>query len=69
MDGGGVRPGQVYGESDRHGAWPKSDAVHPYDLLATIYHAIGINPVTEYHDTRDRRRRLVEAGQPVVGLF
>lgn len=67
--GGGVRPGQVYGQSDRHGGWPRSDAVHPYDLLATIYHAMGINPVTEYHDTLNRPRRLVESGQPIVGLF
>lgn len=67
--GGGVRPGQVYGQSDRHGAWPKTDAVHPYDLLATIYHALGIDPATEYQDTLNRPRRLVEAGRPIVGLF
>lgn len=67
--GGGVGSGQVYGQSDRHGAWPKVDAVHPYDLLATIYHALGIHPGTEYHDTLNRPRRLVEAGRPIVGLF
>ena len=67
--GGGVRAGQVYGQSDHHGAWPKNDAVHPYDLLATIYHAIGIDPATEYHDTLNRPRRLVEAGRPIQGLF
>jgi uncharacterized protein (DUF1501 family) len=67
--GGGVRPGQVYGQSDRHGAWPKTDAVHPYDLLATIYHALGIDPATEYKDTLNRPRRLVESGRPITGLF
>ena len=67
--GGGVRPGQVYGESDRHGGWPKLDAVHPYDLLATIHHAVGINPATEYHDTLNRPRRLVQHGVPIAGLF
>lgn len=67
--GGGVRPGKLYGQSDHHGAWPKVDAVEPYDLIATIYHALGINPATEYHDALDRPRRLVEAGRPVVGLF
>lgn len=67
--GGGVRPGQVYGQSDRHGAWPKTDAVHPYDLLATIYHALGIDPATQYNDTLNRPRRLVESGRPIVGLF
>lgn len=67
--GGGVQPGQVYGESDRHGAWPKTDAVHPYDLVATIYHAVGIEPTIEYHDTLNRPRRLVQSGQPILGLF
>ncbi len=67
--GGGVRPGQVYGESDRFGAWPKSNPVHPFDLITTIYHALGIDPATEYHDSLNRPRRLVEQGQPVLGLF
>lgn len=69
ITGGGVRPGQIYGESDRNGAWPKVDPVHPYDLLATIYHALGINPATEYHDTLNRPRRLVESGRAITGLF
>lgn len=67
--GGGVRPGQIYGESDRFAAWPKSNPVHPYDLITTIYHALGIDPATEYHDSLNRPRRLVEHGQPVLGLF
>lgn len=69
ITGGGVRPGQVYGESDRFAAWPKSNPVHPYDLITTIYHALGIDPATEYYDSLNRPRRLVEHGQPVLGLF
>ncbi len=67
--GGGIRHGRVYGESDRHGAWPKSDGVHPYDLISTIYHALGIDPTTEYYDTLNRPRRLVQAGKPIARLF
>lgn len=67
--GGGVRPGQVYGESDRYGAYPKTDRVHPYDLIATIYHAIGVDHSLEYLDTLNRPRRLVQNGGPIVGLF
>lgn len=67
--GGGVQGGRVYGDSDRHGAWPKSDAVHPYDLIATIHHALGIDSNSEYHDTLNRPRRLVQNGMPVLGLF
>ncbi|MGE0758719.1 MAG: DUF1501 domain-containing protein [Pirellulaceae bacterium] len=67
--GGGVRPGQIYGESDAHGAWPKNDPVHPYDVIATIYHALGIDPGREYRDSLNRPRRLVQAGEPILGLF
>ena len=67
--GGGVRHGRIYGESDRHGAWPKSDRVHPYDLISTIYHTLGIDSTTEYYDTLNRPRRLVQAGTPIAGLF
>jgi len=67
--GGGVRPGMVYGESDRFGAYPKLNPVHPYDLICTIFHALGINLETEYLDTLDRPRRLVDHGEPVLGLF
>jgi len=67
--GGGVQPGRVYGQSDRFGAYPAVDPVHPYDLIATIYHALGIDPHTEYRDTLGRPRRLVQSGKPIAGLF
>jgi hypothetical protein len=67
--GGGVRPGQVYGESDRYGAYPQKNAVHPYDLIATLYHALGIDRDTQYRDSLDRPRGLVEHGEPILGLF
>src|SRR4029077_5860231 len=60
--GGGVRPGRVYGESDRYGAYPQKNAAHPYDLISTIYHALGIDLAAEYHDNLNRPRRLVEQG-------
>jgi hypothetical protein len=69
LAGGGVRGGQVYGESDRYGAHPQKQPVHPYDLISTLYHALGIDPATEYRDSLNRPRRLVEHGGPIVGLF
>jgi hypothetical protein len=67
--GGGTQPGRVYGQSDRHGGWPKLDPVHPYDLVATVYHSLGIDPRTEYYDTLRRPRQLVQRGKPLLGLF
>jgi Protein of unknown function (DUF1501) len=67
--GGGVRPGQAYGSSDRNGAYQQQSPVHPYDLVATIYHALGVDVNTQYRDTLNRPRGLVEHGEPVLGLF
>jgi hypothetical protein len=67
--GGGVRPGETYGESDRFGAYPKSNPVHPFELICTIFHSLGIDPATEYLDSLNRPRRLVDHGSPVVALF
>ncbi|MCI0639600.1 MAG: DUF1501 domain-containing protein, partial [Gemmataceae bacterium] len=47
LAGGGVRGGQVYGSSDAQGAYPRDNPVSPEDMLATIYHALGIAPDTE----------------------
>ena len=67
--GGGVRPGQAYGASDRNGAYPRLNPVHPYDLISTVYHAVGIDPATLYRDNLQRPRGLVEHGQAIHGLF
>ncbi len=67
--GGGVKPGAVYGASDKYGAYPQKQPVHPYDLVATVYHALGIDRHTSYRDTLDRPRQLVEHGDPLTGLF
>ncbi len=67
--GAGVQPGRVYGESDRYGAYPKLNPVHPFDLLSTVFHAVGIDPETEYFDNLNRPRRLVDHGEPVLGLY
>ena len=69
LAGGGVRGGQVYGASDRYGAHPQNLPVHPYAVVATLYHGLGINPETEYRDTLNRPRHLVEHGKPLLGLF
>jgi uncharacterized protein (DUF1501 family) len=66
--GAGVRRGFVYGESDQTASAPKSDPVHPIELLATIYHAVGINPQTIVMNHLNQPRELVKA-EPVPGLF
>jgi len=66
--GGGIKRGYVHGESDATGSSPKSDPVHPTELLATIYHAIGIDPETIVYNHLNQPRELVKA-KPVSALF
>jgi hypothetical protein len=44
------------------------DAVHPTELLATIYHAVGIDPETIVYNHLNQPRELVKA-KPVTKLF
>ena len=54
LAGGGIRGGMVYGASDSIAAYPHDGRVLPQDLLATIFHCLGISPDTDYHDPLGR---------------
>ncbi len=54
LAGAGIRSGQVYGASDRHAAYPASNAVHPVDLIATVNHCLGIAPDLTLTDPQGR---------------
>jgi hypothetical protein len=66
--GGGIRGGQVYGSSDAHAAYPKTKPVSPEDILATMYHALGLPPESEIYDRQNRPHRISE-GRPIAELF
>jgi hypothetical protein len=68
LAGGGIRGGQVHGASDATAAWPAKDAVTPEDLIATVYHTMGLPPETLIRDPQGRPHRLSE-GQVLHGLF
>src|SRR5262249_55869028 len=46
LAGAGIKRGFVYGKSDATGSAPLENPTHPIDVVATIYHAVGINPNT-----------------------
>lgn len=58
--GGGVRGGLVHGASDKIGAYPTSSPVTPQDLIATLYHCLGVDPHTIVYDLQHRPYVLVE---------
>ena len=69
LAGGGVKPGQVYGQSDRIGAYPASGRVFtPADMTATVYHSLGIDHHAEMRDQAGRPLAL-STGEPMVELF
>jgi hypothetical protein len=66
--GAGIKRGFVYGRSDKTASAPLETPVHPRDLLATIYHAVGIKPNTIIYNHLNQPRELVK-GEPVTALF
>jgi Protein of unknown function (DUF1501) len=68
MAGAGVKRGYVHGKSDATASSPLESPVHPTEVLATIYHAFGINPETIVYNHLNQPRELVKA-QAVTALF
>ncbi|GIW78466.1 MAG: hypothetical protein KatS3mg105_0273 [Gemmatales bacterium] len=66
--GGGVRRGFVYGKSDKTASAPVEKPVHPTDLLATIYNAVGIMPNTIVYNHLNQPRELVK-GNVLTGIL
>jgi hypothetical protein len=66
--GAGIKRGYVHGKSDKTGSSPTEDPVHPTEILATMYHAFGIEPETIVYNHLKQPRELVKA-KAVTKLF
>ncbi len=66
MAGGGIRGGQVYGETDEIGWAPVKDPVHVNDLQATLLHLFGIDHLKLTHRFQGRDFRLTDVGGRVI---
>jgi hypothetical protein len=69
LAGGGLKGGLVYGSSDRIGGRPSSCPVTPADIVATVYHCLGIPAELELHDRQHRPYQLVPWGSPIQELL
>ena len=69
MAGGGVRGGQVIGESDEKATLPKGDGFSPSDAAASFYHSLGIDHTKEYHTKTGRPIMIVRDGHVIRPLF
>ncbi len=54
LAGGGIPGGQVIGGTDKFGAYATVRPVHYRDILATVYHNLGIDPHAVVRDLLDR---------------
>ncbi|HLW68189.1 MAG TPA: DUF1501 domain-containing protein [Gemmataceae bacterium] len=66
--GAGVCGGRVVGKSDKIGAFPLSSPFTPFDVGATIYRSLGIDPETIIHDALNRPSPI-NSGKPMDILF
>jgi uncharacterized protein (DUF1501 family) len=60
LAGGGLRTGQVVGATDARGERPKGGAYTPQNVLATLYHVLGIDPATTLPDHQGRPVYLLD---------
>lgn len=68
LAGAGVRGGHVVGASDKVGAYPASKQFGPWDVQATIFSALGIDPGGHYHDLTDRPYKISD-GKVIDELY
>lgn len=70
LSGGGMRVGGVIGSTDKIGAYAASSPVHYLDVLATIYHNLGIDPNGFIEDKTNRPTSILPmTAQPIARLI
>jgi uncharacterized protein (DUF1501 family) len=66
--GGGLRMGQVIGETDAKAAAIKSRPVTVQDFMATIFDVLGMEQALQYIDPSGRPRNMIDNGQVMKEL-
>ena len=69
LAGGGLRTGQVIGESDSMGAVPRLRPIAPADIHATIFHALGYDSRSIMYHMTDGRPVMLSDGTPIPELL
>jgi hypothetical protein len=70
MAGGGLRMGQVVGATDSKAEHPVSYPLRPHDVLATIYHVLGIDYRNiRFNDFSGRPVPLLDHGDAIAQII
>ena len=69
MAGGGMRVGQVIGATDKTASEVTDRPIHYQNVIATLYHNLGIDPATDtITDLSGRPRHLLDRVEPIREL-
>ncbi len=66
--GGGLRMGQVIGETDARAERARSGSISFQNVLATVYRVLGIDPGARLTDFNGRPQHLLEDFAPIAAL-
>ena len=69
LAGGGLRTGQIVGATDPRGEAPIGRPNTPQNILATLYHCLGIHPATTLKDLSGRPIYLLDDRRKVEELL
>ncbi|HEY7424894.1 MAG TPA: DUF1501 domain-containing protein [Gemmataceae bacterium] len=67
--GGGLRMGQVIGETDSRAERAKSGSINFQNIISTVYHVLGIDPATALPDFSGRPQYLLDDREPIQALI
>lgn len=69
LTGGGLKSGVIVGSSTRAGDVPLDRPIHFNDVLATIYHQLGVPTDQVTNDQRGRPVPVLSRGEPIAELL
>jgi hypothetical protein len=66
--GAGVGRGGIIGATDAQGAFPVGDRFGPWDVIATVFAALGVDPESHYDSPQGQQLRICD-GRPIAALY
>lgn len=69
LAGGGLRGGVVVGQTNERAEHPVDRPLEPHDILATVYHVMGVDPRATFNDHAGRPIPILSAGEPIRELM
>ena len=69
LAGGGIKGGVILGESDSLGEYPRVRPVSHQDVLATVYHQLGIDYRKTFFNEAQRPVEILNYGRHLEELL